>query len=410
VQAFLLVPVVYLFAVPALTGIDRALEEAALISGADRRATVRDITLRLAAPALAATFILVAVRSWESFEVPWFLGVPVGILTYSSQIFFSTITPPSNTGLIAGYAVPMLAVAVLMVLWYGRFNRLSSRYVTISGRGFRSEAATLQGWSRWAAGGLALVVVMLGIGLPILMLVWMSLLPFYRPPSLDALQYLNLDAYRRALTSDRAVGAFQNSLIVGVGCSVVIVTVSSLSAWVVLRSRQAGRRVIDTLTFLPMSIPNIVVGICFLWIYLLMPFTLLGTYWGLMLAYVTLFLAIGARNIYSRMLQLHPELEEAARISGASTMATLRTITLPGLAPAVLASVVYVVVWSFKELPNALLLSSATTRTAAAFLFDMSTAATIGEQAAVGLVILAFLIGLVTVFQALARKYGLRGF
>jgi iron(III) transport system permease protein len=129
-----------------------------------------------------------------------------------------------------------------------------------------------------------------------------------------------------------------------------------------------------------------------------------------MLAYVTLFLAIGARNVYARMHQLHPELDEAARVGGASSLSVLRTVTLPGLAPAVLASVIYIIVWAFKELPNALLLSSSTTRTAAAFIFDMSTASTIGEQAAVGLVVLGFLVLLVIVFQRLARRYGLRGF
>lgn len=410
VQAFVLVPVVYLFAVPALGSMDRSLEEAAVISGASRLSVLRDVTLKMAAPALIAIFILVLVRSWESFEVPWLLGVPVGIQTYATQIYYSTITPPSNTGLIAGYAVPMLAVAVALVLWYGRFNKRSGQYATVSGKSYRSDISPLPGWRRWVVGATAYAVVGTGIVLPILMLLWMSLLPFYRPPSFEALSVVNLDAYARVFTSDRMLGAFRNSIIIGLGCSLIVVVVSVLSAWLALRSKQPGRRLIDTLTFLPMSIPNIVVGICFLWIYLLLPVSISGSHLAVILAYVTLFLAIGARNIYARMHQLHPELDEAARVSGASTIAALRTVTLPGLAPAVLATVVFVVIWSFKELPNALLLSSSTTRTAAAFLFDMSTAATIGEQAALGLVILSFLMLLMAIFQRLARRYDLRGF
>src|SRR5690606_34634423 len=142
----------------------------------------------------------------------------------------------------------------------------------------------------------------------------------------------------------------------------------------------------------------------------LLPVPLLGNHLGVILAYVTLFLAIGARNIYARMHQLHPDLDEAARVSGASTVAMFRTVTLPGLAPALVAIIIEAIVLAFKELPNALLLSSSTTRTAAAFIFDMSTAATIGEQAAVGLVVIGFLVILVTLFQVLARRYGLRGF
>jgi len=410
VQAFLLIPVVYLFAVPAISGIDRSLEEASLTSGGSRFDVLRHVTLRLAAPALMAILVLVIVRAWESFEVPWLLGVPVGIQTYATQIYYSTITPPSNTGLIAGYAVPMLAVAVALVLWYGRFNKQAGRYATVSGKSYRSEITKLSGWARWTLSAAALGLVGVGVLLPILMLFWMSLLPFYRAPSLAALEFTSFDAYTRVVTNDRIIDAFVNSLIIGIGCALIIMIVSTLSAWLVLRSRVRFRRTIDTLTFLPMSIPNIIVGICFLWLYFLLPVPLIGNHFGVMLAYVTLFLAIGARNVYARMHQLHPELDEAARVSGASSLSVLRTVTLPGLAPAVLASVIYIIVWAFKELPNALLLSSSTTRTAAAFIFDMSTASTIGEQAAVGLVVLGFLVLLVIVFQRLARRYGLRGF
>lgn len=410
VQAFLLVPVVYLFAVPAISGIDRSLEEAALTSGASNMEVLRDVTFRLTAPAMIATLILVSVRSWESFEVPWLLGVPVGIHTYATQIYFRTITPPSNTGLIAGYAIPMLAVAVVLVLWYGKFNAKAGEFATISGKSYRSEIASLSPWTRWGIAVAALGVVGIGILLPFLMLAWMSLLPFYRAPSLAALEFVNFDAYTRVFASDRVVSAFTNSLIIGLGCSLIIVAVSSVAAWLVLRTKQPGSRLVDTLTFLPMSIPNIVVGVCFLWLYFLLPVPLRGNHLGVILAYVTLFLAIGARNIYARMHQLHPDLDEAARVSGASTLAMFRTVTLPGLAPAIAASLIYVMLWAFKELPNALLLSSSTTRTAAAFIFDMSTAATIGQQAAVGLVVIGFLVLLVTIFQRLARRYGLRGF
>lgn len=410
VQAFLLVPVVYLFAVPAISGIDRSMEEAALTSGASNFGVMKDVTFRLSAPALTAILILVAVRAWESFEVPWLLGFPVGIQTYATQIFFSTITPPSDTGLIAGYAIPMLTVAVLLVLWYGKFNKKAGEYATVSGKSYRSQIGKLARGARWSVAGAALFLVGTGILFPFLMLVWMSLLPFYRPPSLEALEFVNFDAYARVFASDRVIGAFLNSLIIGLGCALIIVAVSSLAAWLVLRTAQRGRRLVDTLTFLPMSIPNIIVGICFLWLYFLLPVPLLGNHLGVTLAYVTLFLAIGARNIYARMHQLHPELDEAARVSGASMFAMFRTVTIPGLSSAIIATAIYVVVWAFKELPNALLLSSPTTRTAAAFIFDMSTAATVGEQAAVGLVVIAFLVVLVTLFQLIARRYGLRGF
>jgi iron(III) transport system permease protein len=410
VEAFLLIPLVYLFAVPAISGVNQSLEEAAQLSGASRFRTLRDVTLRLAAPALTATFIIVLVRSWEAFEVPWYLGVPQSVLTYSTEIYFRTVTPPSNTGLISSYAVPMLAVAVLLVLWYGKFNRIANRYAVIGGRSFRGRAQHLPRGVERVLGSVALGLVTLGVVLPVAMLLWISVLPFYRPPSGEALGFLTLDSYARIFESNNAISAFVNSFVIGLMAAVICVVVSTLAAWLVLRVRVVGSRLLDILTFLPMSIPNIIVGICFLWLYLMLPIGLIGSHIGLALAYVTLFLAIAARNIYSRMMQLHPELDEAARVSGASTFTTLRTITLPGLAPAVIAGLVYIMVWAFKELPNALLLSSPDSKTAAALMFDLSAMGTMADVSAIGMVTLGIVIVLVSVFQFFARRYGIRGF
>lgn len=410
VEAFLLIPLVYLFAVPAISGVNQSLEEAAQLSGASRFRTLRDITMRLAAPALAATFIIVLVRSWEAFEVPWYLGVPQNVLTYSTEIYFRTVTPPSNTGLISSYAVPMLAVAVLLVLWYGKFNRVANRYAVIGGRSFRERVQHLPRYAERLLGWGALALVFLGIALPILMLVWVSVLPFYRPPTPAALEFLTLDSYARVFASENSVSAFSNSFIIGLIAAVICVVVSTLAGWLVLRLRVVGSRLLDTLTFLPMSIPNIIVGICFLWLYLMLPINLLGSHLGLALAYVTLFLAIAARNIYARLMQLHPDLDEAARVAGASTFTTLRTITLPGLAPAVLAGAIYIMVWAFKELPNALLLSSPASKTAAALMFDLSAMGTMADVSAIGVMTLVIVIVLISIFQFFARRYGIRGF
>lgn len=410
VESFLLLPLVYLFAVPAMSALDRSLEEAAELSGASLLQVSRDIVLKLAAPALAATFIIVLVRSWEAFEVPWYLGLRQGQLTYATQIYFSTVTPPSDTGLIASYALPMLAVAVMLVLWYGRFDRGAARYAVLTGRSYRQDVRALTGKVRGAVGGIALALVLFGILLPLLMLAWMSLLPFYQPPSVAALKGITADAYTRVFTDDDVLLAFKNSLIVGMASSLLILTVATLSAWFSLRTKVRGRWLINKLTFLPMSIPNIVVGICFLWLFLLLPVNLSGSYLALIIAYFTIFVAIGARNVYAQVMQIHPELDEAARMSGASLFTSLRTVTVPMLAPALLASLLYIVVWAFKELPNALLLSSPQTKTAAALMFDLTAVGTIADFAAIGLVTVVFLMIVLRVFQTFARKYGLRGF
>lgn len=409
-QAFLLLPLVYLFMVPAVSAMDRSLEEAAEVSGASTAQVVRDVVFKLAAPAIVATTIIALMRSWEAFEVPWFLGLRNGQLTYSTELFFRTITPPSDTGLISAFALPMLAVALLMVWYYNRFNRAARNYATMSGKSYRSEVIRLRGATRWLVSGAALAVLAIGVIMPLLMLGWLSVQSFYRPPSIDALQQANLDSYSRALDNPEIITGFKNSLLVGVGSSLVILLVVSLSGWFVVHGRERGRRTLDLLTFVPMAFPNIIVGICLLWLYLMIPVDIRGSYLSLILAYFILFVAIAARNVNARLMQMNRELQEAAAVSGGSFLTSFRTVTIPLLAPALLASGLYITSWAFKELETTVLLSSPSTKTATVVMYDQTGLATTSQVAAIGVVSFVGLAVVIGLFQIVARRFDMRGF
>lgn len=409
-QAFLLLPLVYLFMVPAVSAMDRSLEEAAEVSGATTRRVMWDIVFKLALPAVIATAVIALMRGWEAFEVPWFLGLRDGNLTYSTELYFRTVTPPSDTGLISAFALPMIVVALVMVWYYNRFNKAARKYATMSGKSYRSEIIRLKGVTRWLVSGSALAVLFVGVLLPFMMLLWISVQPFYRRPSLDAIQFANFDAYTRALSEAQIVTGFKNSLIVGVGSSLLILLVVSLSGWFVVHGRHKGRGLLDMLTFVPMSFPNIVVGICLLWLYLMAPFDIRGTYLILLLAYFILFVAIAARNVNARMMQMNRELHEAATVSGASFLASFRTVTIPLLGPALLASGLYITSWAFKELETTLLLSDSSTKTATVVMFDQTGLATTSQVAAIGVVSIAGIAVVIALFQITARRFSMRGF
>ncbi|KWX68852.1 hypothetical protein ASJ79_15995 [Mycobacterium sp. NAZ190054] len=410
VESFLLLPLVYLFMVPGLTAMDRSLEEAAEVSGAGRSRVMRDIVFKLAMPAIVATGIIALMRSWEAFEVPWYLGLREKNLTYSTELFFQTVTPPSDTGRISAYALPMLAVALLMVWYYSRFNRAARRYATMSGKNFRPEPIRLKPVVRWVVGLGSLAVLFVGVILPILMLVWLSLMPFYRPPSLKALDYASIDSYTRLFADDAILIGFRNSLIVGLGTTLLVLVVASLSGWFVVHERRPSSKLLDFLTFVPLSFPNIVIAICMLWLYLMLPIDIRGTYVSLVLAFFILFVALAARNINARLMQINRELHEAAVVSGASFLTSFRTVVMPLLGPALLASGLYITVWAFKELEASILLSDPSTKTATVVIYDKSGLATTAEVAAIGVVSLTAILFVVIGFQIVARKYKLVGF
>lgn len=410
VQSFEMLPMVYLFLLPVASTMNRSLEEAAEIAGASQPRMLFDIGLKLAIPALIATFFVALLRAWDSFAIPWYLGAKVGIFTFSSELFRRTTTPPSDTSLISAFAVPMVIVAVLMVIYYQRFNRKASNYAVMSGKGFRSERLQFTLPVRIGMGVAAGVVVVASGVLPVLMMVWMSLFPFFRMPSPAALPQMSLDSYRRALETPGVLEGFANSAIVGLATAALVITVCIFAGWTVVHGRGWSRHVLDFLTSVPIALPNIVVGICALWLYFATPFNIRGTHLILVLTYFTLFVALAARVINARLLQLDRELFEAAQLSGAGFVMAIRTVVAPLVAPAVAAIGLYIVAAAFKELETAVLLSAPATKTTSVVIFNATGQGTLSQTAAIGLLATSGVLVLVVAWQILARRFKVAGF
>lgn len=206
------------------------------------------------------------------------------------------------------------------------------------------------------------------------------------------------------------VRGFTNSLVIGVFASALILTVCTLAGWIVVHGTGRARHVLDVLTSVPVAIPNIVVGICLLWVYFVVPVNIRGTHLILVLAYFTLFVALAARVINARLLQMDKELVEAAQMCGASYLTTMRTIVAPLILPALASLSLYIVAASFKELETTTLLSSPQTKTASVVLFDSVGGATMSQTAAIGVVSILTLLVVLLGWQVLARKFNIQGF
>jgi iron(III) transport system permease protein len=197
-------PIAFLLMSAALKSMDPSLEESALMSGASMVQVVRRVTLKLAFPALAAAFLILFVRSIESFENPALLGLPVGIQVFTSSIYEALHAYPSDVGLASTYAITLLAITSGGIYWQSRLSRHGSRYATVGGKGFRPRVMDLGRW-RYAAGAFFLVYAALVIGLPFLVLLWSSLQRFYTVPSLS--RDPGLPEYRRSGVEQYCAGA-----------------------------------------------------------------------------------------------------------------------------------------------------------------------------------------------------------
>jgi len=398
-------PMAFLMMSAAFRAMDPALEEAALTSGASLRAVFAQITFRLAWPAAFATILILFVRALESFEVPALLGLPGGIPVLTSAIFAAVHRYPANVGLASAYAVALLAIASAGLWFQSRLLARGERHATVTGKGFRARPIELGRW-RMPVATLCIVYFLLLIGLPFLVLLWSSFQTFYAVPSRAALAHLTLEPYRFVLGFPAIARATLNSVVLAIGTATVIMLLTAVVCWVVVRTRGRGRALVDQMASLPMVVPGLVVGLALMVFYLHVDIGVYGTLWILLIAYVTRFLPYGMRYNAASMLGIHRELEESAATSGASWWATFRHIVLPLLAPGLVAGWLYIVIVSIRELSSSILLYGPRTEVLSIVIFEMWENGQYVELSALGVLMIGALLALALVAQRLTGRLG----
>lgn len=399
-------PVVFLLMVVPFRAMDATLEEAARVAGATNWQVMKRVTLRLATPAGLAVLLISLVRNIESFEIPAILGLPGGVRVLTTQIFVRLSgTNVPNYGEVSAYSM-ILVVLVIPLLWaYHRATRGQGKYATITGKGMRPSRLDL-GKSRWMAGVLMGSLPVLTIA-PILILLWASFLPFYQVPSFDALAGLTLDNYRNAFLGNSLVmqGAI-NSGIVGVVTATVVVLITALSAWVVVRTRIRGRIALDILSIIPLALPGIVLAVGMLQAYVGSSLPVYGTLAIIILAYVTRFVPYTMRFTYAGLLSISQELEESASVAGAGLVSVMRRILLPLMLPALFTGWIYAFLLSARELPVAILLQSSGNQVMSAVIWALWENGQITVAAAVSVVFAAVLTVVGWILHVTSEKYG----
>ena len=210
--------------------------------------------------------------------------------------------------------------------------RHSERYTVVVGKGYRPRLVPLGKWA-WPAWGFVGFYFVFAAVLPLLILVWSSLLPYYRPPSWKALSAVTLENYWELFASPALLNVAGNTLLLGGISSVAIMFLAILCSWFVYRTNITGRKVLDVVVFLPYAVSGMVIGVAFLVVFLSFPNPLYNTIWIIVLAYVVNYLPIGTRFTNAAVVQVHKELEEAAWGSGAGFWTTLRFVWFPLLLP-----------------------------------------------------------------------------
>ena len=405
-EAIHLYPLVFLLMSAAFRNMDTSLEEAALTAGSSTFATFWRITLPLMRPAMFSVLLINFIRGIEAFEVPALIGVPAKISLFTTKIFLAIHQFPSDFGLAGAYAVTLLVISTTGVLIYGRITRSEERYATVTGKGYRPRVIDLGGW-KYVTLGMSFLIFFLAVILPVFVLLWSSFIPYYGVPSWELMEKMTWANYQYILNYPLALTAFKNSFYLSVGSATLVMLLTSIIAWITVKTKLPGRALLDNMTFIPIAMPGIVLGVSLIWVYLTLPIPIYGTIWVLLLAYITKFMPYGIRAASASMIQINKELEEASLTTGGTWFQTFRKIILPLLMPGFTAGWIYISIIALRELSTSILLYSYNSTVLSIMAFDLWEGGQYTYVCALGVLMVLLLIAMAFTARKLGARIGI---
>ncbi len=364
---------------------------------------MRRVTFPLIRPAILAAGTLNFVRAVESFDTPAIIALPARIEVFTTKIWREALGSfPTNHNLAAAYGVGILAVALVFVYLYRRFTSQVENFSTVTGKGFRPHQIDLGPW-RYAASGVALLLLILLVVLPLLVLLLVSLMPYYHVPTWQTWQRLTLDHFRYVWATPRVHKAFANSLFLALVGATACMILASLASYITVRTKIAARGVIEGLVFIPWAFPGTAMALGLLWAYVDFPVPIYATIWIILIAYITRFLPYGLRAVTSTIIQVHRELEEASVVCGAGFFATFRRVLIPMMRPGVMAGWIILVTIFLREFSATLFLYSPGSEPLGPLLYFLYLDGMRGRVAAIGLVISLISVVLIAIAQRYSR-------
>ena len=321
----------FLMLSPVFRQMNPEFEEAAQTAGSRRLTVLRKITLPLLLPGILSAVIYFGMVLVQVMETALAIGVPGGIRVLSVHIYLLTKAEDGLPmyGLAAAFGVVLLLLALLLMLLYFWLTRQQDRFSVVTGKSFRPRQLKLGVWKYIALGFVMLVII--SYALPILILMWASLVRVYQPPSFEALSQVSLQNYFRTLANPQVQQSAANTLILIIAAPTLSVLLSFCASWFSVKRKM---RWVEVFAMMPMGIPNVVLALAVFLAYVMTPMH--GSIWVLVMAHIVAHLPFTTRVLSAALLQQHKELEEAARVTGATTLRAVRTVTLPLLFPALL--------------------------------------------------------------------------
>lgn len=348
----------------ALQRMDPALEESARSLGYGPWATFWRITFPQLRPALAAGGLLVGLYTLRDFGA-------VSLMRYTTftraiYIQYQSAFDRSSAALLS----TVLVVMTIAVLVLEARSRSSGRYHSSSASSRKLGTVRLGRWA-WPAWFLCAAVVVLALVLPAGVLMFWLMRGIQAGESLAPLW-----------------GPIQNSITASTLSAILTVLASIPIVIVAVRRPARWNRYAWRLAHIGFALPGIVIALAMVffgsryapWLYATLPV--------LLVAYLILFLPQALGALRTSLLQVHPNLEEAARSLGHEPFSVFRHVTLPLVRPGILAAAALVFLTTMKELQATLILGPFGFQTLATVVWSAVSEAFFAKAAAPALMLI----------------------
>jgi iron(III) transport system permease protein len=333
------VPHVYLYSSSALKSLGSDVEEAARMAGSSPFQVAKDVSLPMVTPSLLFSGVLVFFLGFEIFGLALVLGDPEGHLVLATYLYKLTnkLGTPSYH-LMAAVAVCIVAMTFPLVMLQRYLLKNAGKFVTVKGKAGRQRPLPLGNW-RWIAAVILILWLFVTVIVPLSGIALRALVTNWGE-GVRLAEVLTLDNFRNVLDQPTLVRGIVNTVLIGIVGGALAVACYTAVGLATHRKNDGWSRFVDYLVLVPRAIPGLLAGLAFLWVFLFFPplAPLRSTIVSVWIAYTVVWLAYGMRLVSSSLLQVGPELEEAARSVGASRGRVSRDVTLPLIRYGLLAS------------------------------------------------------------------------
>jgi iron(III) transport system permease protein len=414
IQGLMLTPSMFFLISGPMRSLDSALEEAAEVVGANRLKTIIWITSPMLRPAILGGIIYIFMTAIAMFEVAGLLGGLSENRILATEIFLAVQPFEGSSeikyGVAGVYGLLIMAPSLLALFFYFQSLKQAHRYAVITGKGYKPKDFPL-GSLRYPAILFVLFYLALAVFLPFAVLLWASLLPSLRMPSVEALSLVSFKWYSEIHYLLGGFDVMRNTLLLVVGSSVLVLFFSFMISWVVVRTKLRTRRLVDTISMLPHAIPGIgfafallIAGIMtakwFPWV----PFY--NTVWIIIAGNVLNRLSYATRITNAALIQVHQELEDAALICGARKWVSMLRVMMPLIRPSLVFAGLWTALLVFREVSMALLLIGPKNKVLATQLWILWRQGDLSQASALSIVLI-FITGLlILVVQRATGKIG----